>query len=289
MNILQEQVTPRKLQISNGHYLEFDQLARLIFTINNTDAGNKVSMSILAQETGLPIRQVRNRISVGRALGIFTEKRLALTRFGILIAKHDNFFESRGTLEYLHYLAASEFRNLLWFELFNSLVLKPTPLNYKEWLEYFRAILVEQYSKHTLANHLNNEVRFLIQAYTESSLAKLEIIYQDAEDRLCTRRYLEPTPLIFAAMLYDFGARQGTNLLQMDTLLDTPGSPGRLFFLGRDMLNNTVEMLHDQGYVRYERTHNLNQIRLKEEFTSLAFLNAYYDGKKPEPQLLSKP
>jgi len=63
----------RKLQISNGHYLDFDQLARLIHAMNSAEEGQKIIMSFLEKETGLPFRQVRNRISIGRAIGIIEE------------------------------------------------------------------------------------------------------------------------------------------------------------------------------------------------------------------------
>jgi len=272
----------RKLQVSNGHYLEFDQLSRLIHTILDTGSEQKVTMSFLEEESGLPFRQVRNRVSIGRAMGVFAEKSLSLTSFGKLVAEYDTFFESKGTLEYIHYLAASEFKNLLWFEVFNTFLTTIDPLNYQGWLQHFRTILADQYSDHSLKDHLGKEVRFLIQAYTGNSFAKLELLYKDADDRLCPRRYLEPTLMTFSAMLYDFSAKQHTNLLQMDDLLESPGSPGRLFFLGREVLSSTVESLHDHGYIRYERTHNLNQIRLREEYSALVFLRAYYQGEEPE-------
>ncbi len=271
----------KKLQVSNGHYLEFDQLARLIHTIANSDTNPKITMSFLEEETGLPFRQVRNRVSIGRSMGVFAEKSLTLTPFGLLVAEHDTFFESKGTLEYIHYLAASDFKNLLWFEVFNTLLPSSVPLDNQGWLRYFRETLADQYTEHSLKDHLGKEVRFLIQAYTENSFSKLEILYKDSENRFCTRRYLEPTPLIFAAMFYDFSHKQSTNLLQVDELHEMKGSPGKVFFLGREQLNIIIEQLHDLGYVRYERTHNLNQVRMKDDFSALIFLKSYYQGSDP--------
>jgi hypothetical protein len=40
--------------------------------------------------------------------------------------------------------------------------------------------------------------------------------------------------------------------------------------------------LHEKGYLRYEGTHNLDQIRLKPDYQALIFLRAYYQGIEPQ-------
>ena len=217
-------------------------------------------------------------------MGLLTEKDLFLTSFGKLIVEHDPFFENRGSLEYIHYLAAGNYKNLIWYEIFNALLIYEPPLDYQGWLNYFRGSLVGQYAKQSLREHLRKEVRFVIDAYTENRFKELELLSKDETQRLHKRRYLHPIPLIFTAILYHYAGTLKTDLIQVEDLLQVPGSPPVLFFMGKELLDKTVEFLHDKGYLNYEGTHDLNQLRLKQEFKSETFLKAYYRGHEPGRQ-----
>ena len=81
-----KKIPRRKMQVSNGHYLNFDHIARLIYSISSIKELSKTKMADLEEETGLPLRQVRNRISVGRALGLFKQNSLQLTTLGKLVS-----------------------------------------------------------------------------------------------------------------------------------------------------------------------------------------------------------
>ena len=273
----------RKLQISNGHYLDFDQLARLIHAMNSAEEGQKINMSFLEKETGLPFRQVRNRISMGRAMGIIEERALKLSPFGVLLSSHDIFFESKGTLEYLHYLAAGNYKNLVWYEVFNTLLPEKPPMDQAGWLKYFRSSLTHEYSLYSLNHHLNQEVRFIVEAYTKKGFKKLELLNQTLDGKLYRRRSTDFDQLIISAIIYNFGEKQRVNLLQMKDIITMPGLPGVLFNMDEAALRQLVEDLHQHGWVRYEGTHNLDQIRLKEDFRALDFLTAYYKGADPQP------
>ena len=88
-------------------------------------------------------------------------------------------------------------------------------------------------------------------------------------------------PLVLCAMLYDFGDRTNSRLLQLRTLPDTPGSPARVFNIDSSLLRQLIEELHQHGWVRYEGTHNLDQIRLLPGYDSLSFLAAYFNESEP--------
>ena len=271
----------RKLQISNGHYIDFDQIARLIHAITTAEQGQKISIDFLEQDTGLPFRQVRNRISIARSMGLLEERSFRLTSFGSLIVRHDLFFEIKGSLEYVHYLAAGNYKNLIWFEVFNTLLANDQLLDHSEWLKYFRKKLEEHYSEKSLKGHVAKEVRFIIEAYTKNNLKQLELFSKDSQGRLYKRRYLDPSPLIFCAILYDYAQKQRTDLLQVENLLQDKGSPPVLFFMGEKMFHHIIEILHEKCYLRYEGTHDLNQLRLKEEYSAESFLTAYYENREP--------
>lgn len=273
----------RKLQVSNGHYMDFDDLARLLSVITEGLGSSPLRMADLAEATGLPFRQVRNRISIARALGVMKSGKLVPTSFGLYIVKHDLFCEARGTLEFMHYKAAGNFTNLVWFEVFQSLLPKLSPMPYEGWLKYFQDALKDEYSEHSIHDHVGKEVRFLIEVYTKNRLKKLLVLHEAEDGRLYPRRTTELTPKILAAMIYDFGLRAETELLQIDSLMTEPGSPGVLFALERQTLRGMAEEMHRSGWLRYESTHNLDQLRLQAGFTSVDFLSAYYEDVDPTP------
>lgn len=271
----------RKMQVSNGHYLNFDQLARLIYALSSVKEPSKTKMVDLEKETGLPFRQVRNRISIGRALGLFKQNSLQLTTLGKLVSAHDPFCDSRATLEYLHYKASGNFVNLIWYEVFNSLLVHENVMNYKGWMEYFQKALSGQYTEHSLKDHLGKELRFIIDAYIEQNFQKLLLLHQTETGDLYRRRYNNFTPLVLSAMVYDFCATRETKLFQVDEMAIIPGSPAMVFGLDATLFRQQVEGLHDRGWLRYETTHNLDQIRLKPGFSAIEFLTAHFESREP--------
>ena len=275
----------RKMQISNGHYLNFDHLARLIYALSSVKEPSKTKMSYLEEETGLPFRQVRNRISIGRALGLFKQNSLQLTTLGKLVSSHDPFCDSRATLEYLHYKASGNYVNLIWYEVFNSLLTHGNVMNYKGWMEYFQKTLAGQYTKHSLKDHLGKELRFIIDAYTEQNFQKLLLLQHDESGNLYRLRYTNFVPLVFTAMIYDFCAVNEVQLYQVGEITVTSGSPAMVFGLDAAFLRQQVERLHDRGWLRYETTHNLNQIRLKPGFSAIEFLTAHFESREPHEGL----
>lgn len=269
----------RKLQISNGHYLQFDQLARILHAITSLSADQKITMSYLEEETGLPFRQVRNRISIARAMGIIEMNSLQLTPLGSLISTYDPFFEMKGTLEYIHYMAAGNYRNLIWFELFSTFLPHDPPTDYNGWIHYFQESLKNEYTEHSLKDHLPKELRFIIDAYINKGFKKLELLNQTSDGKLYRRQYSKIDLNIFVAILLDFAKKQGTKLLQNENLLHKAGAPALLFALDVNTLKRILESLHEKEFIRYESTHSLNQIRIKSDFGPMKFIEIYYKAK----------
>ncbi|MDA3941877.1 MAG: DUF4007 family protein [Spirochaetia bacterium] len=278
---LVSELEKRKFQVSNGHYFEADNLAQILNTIkvNNKE---EINLSFIESNTGLPFRQIRNRISVGRALGLFEGISLKLSPFGTLVSEFDLFIDQKETLEYMHYYAASNYTNLIWYELFNTVFNDNRPLNYNELTLFFRKILEGQFTEKSLKDHLAKELRFLMDLYLEKKLKKLELVYRDISQRIYRVRYSKFTPLILTAILYDFCEKRKANLYQIEELATTPGSPAVVFGVDSAAFRQEIEKLHDFGWLRYETTHGLDQIRLKPGYTSLEFLKAYYENREPE-------
>lgn len=271
----------RKFQVSNGYLLEFDQLARILHFLLENRQAKKINRKVLQEDTGLADRQVESLISIGAAMGLIKPGNQVLTPTGLLFAEHDIFIEKTGSLEWCHYVGAGSFRNLIWFEIFNHLLSQASAMTQEEWTERLRSDLAGKYSKRTISKGLYEEVRFVIDAYMKRNFNKLELLHRSSDDRLYRRRYTRFSPLVLSAMIYDFCAAKGAHLFQVDEMVGTPGSPAVVFGLDAASLRQQIEGLHDLGWLRYETTHNLDQIRLKPGFSAISFLAAHFEDREP--------
>jgi len=279
--------TKRKFQVSNGYLLEFDQLARILhFLLEHRDI-KKIKRKALQEDTGLADRQVESLVSMGAAMGLIRPGSQVLTPVGLLIAEQDIFIEKRGSLEWCHYIGAGSFRNLIWFEIFNSLLAAASPMTQEELNEWIRGDLDGKYSKRTIGKGLYEEVRFVIDAYMERNFSKLELLRRSHDERFYCRRYTRFTPLVLSAMVYDFCVTKKTYLSQINEIAIMPGSPAVIFGLDVNLFRQQIEGLHDRGWLRYETTHNLDQIRLKPGFSALEFLTAYFENREPSEDVKS--
>jgi hypothetical protein len=267
----------RKFQVSRSHLLEFNHFSRILsFLYENKDT-KRISRPLLIENSGLPDGQVASLVSIGASMGLIQSVDQRLAPIGLLIAEHDIFFEKHGSLEWCHYKGAGSYQNLIWFEVFNHLLAEEAATTQDGWHEYFRRKLSGQYAENTIRDHVPKEVRFIIDAYLKRNFSKLEILHQLPDNRLYRRRYTGFAPFVLVAMIYDFCASKEARLFQVDEMAAMPGSPAMVFGLDVASFRQQIEGLHNRGWLRYETTHNLDQIRLKPGYSALEFLTAYFD------------
>ncbi|MDP3029029.1 MAG: DUF4007 family protein [Deltaproteobacteria bacterium] len=271
----------RKFQVSRSHLLEFNHFARILSFLYEKKDTKRISRQLLIENSGLPDGQVASLISIGASMGLIQSVDQTLTPVGLIIAEHDIFFEDHGTLEWCHYKGAGSYQNLIWFEVFNHLLVEETATTQEGWQEYFRRKVSGQYADKTIKDHVPKEVRFIIDAYMKRNFSKLEILHQLSDERLYRRRYTGFAPLVFVAMIYDFCATNEVHLSQITEMATTPGSPAMVFGLDAASFRQQIEGIHDRGWLRYETTHNLDQIRLKPGFCALEFLTAHFEDREP--------
>jgi hypothetical protein len=275
----------RKLQVSNGYLLDAPQLARLLSFIESKPEARKISGAELVEGSGLSARQVENLVSIGSALGLITPRTQLLTAFGRLVTRHDLFFDAPTTLEFCHFLAAGNPRNLVWFEVFNDMLATQPPMAQPGWSAWLRERLAGQYSDRSLVKHIAHEVRFLLDVYTVRNFKKLALLTETPGKTFALRRYTTLQPLTLAAMIYAVGERSSTRLVPFADLHTRPGSPGRLFGIDSGTLRQAVETLHQREWLRFEVRHGLDQLRLIEGFEPLDFLAAAYENRPPQPRV----
>lgn len=273
----------RKFQVANGYLLACDQLARALHCMLDRLSDKKISREQLSEATGLSRRQVESLVSIGAAMGLVRQGQQTLTPVGVLVAKHDIFLESKGTLEWCHYVAAGSHKNLIWYEVFNSVLAHEPPMTEAQWALHFRHRLAGQYSDRTLNKKLDEEIRFVTDGYLSQKFSKLGILQRTPDGKLYRRRYVSFELPIVAAMVYDYAEKTGTHLHQALDLSEKPGSPGHVFGVDYASFRHTLEALHERGWIRHETTHGLDQIRLKPDFTAFSLLQAYYEGSEPAP------
>ena len=284
-----QKATRRKFQVSNGYLLEFDQLARILHFLLENRQSKKIYRKVLQEDTGLADRQVESLISIGAAMGLIKPGNQVLTPTGLLFAEHDIFIEKAGSLEWCHYVGAGSFRNLIWLEIFNHMLTQASAMTKEELTERLRINLAGKYSKRTISKGLYEEVRFVIDAYTKRNFNKLELLHRSSDDRLYRRRYTSFSPLVLSAMIYDFCAAKEAHLFQVSEIAATPGSPAVAFGLDAASFRQQIEGLHDHGWLRYETTHNLDQIRLKPGLSAISFLSAHFEDREPREDTKQSP
>ncbi len=274
----------RKLQLSNGYLFEFEQLSRVLHFLAAHLAEKRIFRKDIQESTGLSNRQIESVVSIGCALGLIKPGTQVLTQTGAAIAVHDIFLERIGTLQWCHYQGAGHYRNLVWYEIFNHILLAERVITESGWLASLRNSLSGQYTDRTIGKHLHEEVRFIVDAYLNRSFKKLEILQQNSDGRLYRRRHLQVEPPILCAMIYDYAADSGERLLQVREITEAKGSPSLLFGFDETTFRHAIERLHENGWVRYESTHDLDQVRLRDGSSALTFLKLYYEDTGYEPE-----
>jgi len=271
----------RKLQVSGGYLLETAQLARILSFIDSKTGARKITAAQLIDGTGLSARQVENLVSMGSALGLIVPRTQLLTEFGHLVKNNDPYLDATHTLEFCHFLAAGQPRNLIWFEVFNHLLPTQQPMGRAGWSAWLREKLAGQYSERSLMKHVAHEVRFILDAYLQRNFNKLNLLSETPEKTFAVRCYSALQPLSLAAMIYKIGGHSGARVVPFSDIQSVPGSPGRIFALNAGSLRQMIEVLHHRAWVRIETRHGLDQIRLVDEFKPLDFLAAAYANREP--------
>jgi len=278
----QEKTNHRKFQVSNSYPLDFDQLARVLNFLYENRYGKKIKRTVIQEGTGFADRHVESLISMGTAMGLIKPNLQILSPVGFLVSEHDIFIEQKGTLQWCHYIGAGSYHNLIWFDIFNHLLQEEQPMTQEEWNDRFRSNLAGKYSKRTLGKGVTEEVQFIVDAYLNRNFSKIGLMLETHNGGLYLKRYTDFEPLVLTAMIYNYCYINETSLFQVEEMTTKLGAPPVLFGLDLRTFRQMVEDLHSRGWLRYETTHKLDQIRLKPGYSALEFIAAYYDERPPQ-------
>ena len=271
-------VPDAKLQVGNGYYLDFDQLARLL-NASVQDERGRIPQADLAAAIGMADRKVENLGSLASLLSLIRKGSYKPTPLGWLVKERDPFFDDPGTLWFLHYIIGSDPRAIIWNRIVNNIIPKQ-PRFTRERLRANFDDLREWFSADSIKKHVLKEINTFLDAYTNQSFARL--VYLRAEGEWYALGYRQPVPpLVLAASIAHFrdARRAGDTAVSIPDLCTALNSPGVVYQLPEDRLRAMLEELKTQPGISLESRADLDQLRLSPDLTDVELMKRYYDSR----------
>jgi len=267
-----------KLQLSNGYFVNFTYLARILNAVCQ-DQRERIPQAELAAATGFTERHVKHLCGIAHALGLIERITYKPTLLGRLVHQYDPFFDDVGTLWFLHYMISSNPYNLVW----NRLVTAILPSCRKITREQARAAfndLRQVLTEHSLQSHVLKELNTVLDAYTNQYFARLNYLHLENDTYVLGKAEPIP-PLVLGACIVCFRDRHRSNdtALSVTDLFSTANGPGVVLQLVEDRLRGLLEQLKVQPGFSLESQADLDQIRLTDNTPVYAWMERYYVGK----------
>lgn len=268
-----------KLQLSNGYYLRFDHLSRLLHYVVSKQEVHRFSQNELSSALGMSPRMIENLTSYGVALGLLTKRSYKPTELGDLINKKDTFFDKYETLWFLHYIISSDEEYVVWNRLINSVFPKENKVTTMIARTYF-GDLNGCFSEKSLKKHLAKEIQSFYNAYTEQKFSQLEYIQKLSDTSYSLSESIGVPYLCILASCYLFRDRylRGATGVEIKHLVKEKNSPGRVFHISEYQLRLTLERLQEERCVAIESRANLDQIRFRANENYLDIVKQFYKG-----------
>jgi hypothetical protein len=233
--------------------------------------------------------------------------RTSLTRLGVLISKHDPFFEEDVTLWALHYnLVSNRKRATSWFWAFNKFPL--TRFDGQAFVNYLTRWLAQANLKKEIAHaSLQKDLNCIARTYTRisakgrkqspedtfecpfSSLKLMEFLENSNSYKFNVQaRQIPEAAMAYAickyAQSFQLPESEKREFLELgfQEILSGEGSPGRAFLLNADSLVENLSSLEarfGKGLISYSKTAGLNLLKIK-SMAPEKFLEEGYKGAR---------
>jgi hypothetical protein len=264
-----------KLLFGRGYYVDFTQFARLL-NITKDESSVARSSTALAAGLGVPPSKAQGLVNLARGFDLLERRVFRPTPLGYLIAEHDPYFDALGTLWFLHFIVASEPRQLVWNRFANVIV----PQMRRFTLQEFRDAFADQRASHTeytASDHVQKETLTVIDAYMNKQFSQLAYLRADGKSYSLGSREPVP-PLILAATIVRFRDRHrpGDTAIPVTDLLTAPNSPGVILQLREELLRAALEELRARPGLALESRADLDQVRLSETMRDYEWLERHY-------------
>jgi len=270
-----------KLQLTNGYYLHFDQMTRLLRTVQQHPETARFSLAELATGTGLALRQVKSLGSIMARMGLLRPVTYRLTGLGALVVEHDPFLDDPGSLWLCHYHLASDTTALVWNHVTNCVLPAGRSVTAPEARDTFQPFLTG-FTARSANKKLLEELRAFFNAYTGQSFRHLRYLRETGDGAYSLTDSPAPLPpgaFLAILLLYRDRFQPGASGLEVPAMCAADHSPGRLLHLGEAQVRKLLNELHEANQLTIEARANLDQVRFRPDQTWLAAMQSYYESK----------
>lgn len=267
-----------KLQLSNGYYLRFEHLSRLLHYVAGKPEVSRFTQKDLASALGMSPRMIENLTSYGVALGLLIQRSCKPTELGKLIDAQDPFFDKNETLWFLHYIIASNEKYVVWNRLINRVFPEENKVTTEVARSYF-SDLNDYFSEKSIKKHLTKEIRTIFNAYTGQKFNRLEYIQKRSDTIFCLNETVQVPDLCILAACYFYRDHyaKGATGVEIEYLAKEQNSPGRVFHISDYQLRLALERLHTERHISIESRANLDQIRFRSNEYWLDIVKQFYE------------
>lgn len=272
--------SPYKLQLTNGYYVDVNQISRLLAVAAQQRGTRRISAAVYMETLGMADRKVDNLASISIALGLIKPTVLTVTGLGRRLYQYDPFLSDVATLWLLHYLVGSDERYVVWNRLVNRVIPENERITTILARPYFED-LGQFYSEKSIKKHLRKEMTTTWNAYTQQAFRHLDYLRAES-DQIYVRGEGEPVPpriLLAAAMLYRERYAPRAATLDVPALAHAANSPGRVFGLTERAVRDLLDEVKGVGSIYVESRADLDQVRFPDNLTFLDVVRRYYEER----------
>lgn len=217
--------------------------------------------------------------------------------FGEIVKKYDPFFEDIFTLWIIHYYITADIEfNTVWNLFFNKFIVTEFSKN-----AMVNKLVDESNKLYDKGNSLYNSIEadcgVILKMYSSS-----DEIVTDPEENLISPlselgllsrgsergNYMKTKPLytkldrlaVLFVIVSNF--KDEKTSVDIDTLVSQDNNIGKVFNLDRNMINDYLDRLRQEGYIQLNRTAGLDMIYVNNDLTPAKILEIYYKQSETE-------
>ncbi|MFC1533226.1 DUF4007 family protein [Thermodesulfobacteriota bacterium] len=266
-----------KLQVTNGYYLHFDQVSRILQYALDQINRKSIPRPEIINALGMTLKQFENLSSICVGLGLTKPRSFILTPFGKIVAEQDIYFDNIATLWLLHYVISSEPKWVVWNRLVNKAFPENELISTEVTKPYFED-LRGSFSEQAVTKKLPKEILSVFDAYSEQKFSLLHLLEKVSTGKYARKKFeqIEPLPFLYCLIYFRDSVYPNSTALVIKDIVSAENSPGKILFLEDYEANNLLSSLHDLSLIRIETVGDLEQIRFIGDLSKESVLNRIY-------------
>lgn len=266
-----------RLQLTDGYYLHFDQLSRMLqYAFENIDKP-KINSAEYVEFLGQSPKKVEALRVILIELGLLNSRILTLSEFGKYVAKYDLFFENLSTLWICHYNISSNPENYVWHRFTKRLL--PEVNNYakEDFYKYYNDVGEINKGKSAIKN-MHKEVVSIMNAYSRQQFKNLRLLYLDHGNKY-QKDYpvvIDPVAFLYCLLLFLENKMINATALTINEIFEAEDTPSKVFHLDEIQVKDILDKLHGKQVISQEKFGDLNQVRFPNHLTKDLVLKEIY-------------